>query len=99
MFDSDHYVPILRWKAGEKRALRQLYPDDKRRLTPLIEWSRPGEVAPQEDRQASTPEPRDLAQDIMRHWGARPFFCDLAWFWTGRLSGDAVAQTVCSHPG
>jgi hypothetical protein len=90
MFDHDHYVPILRWKAGEKRALRELFPEDKRRLTPLIEWSRPGEVAPKEDRESPTPEPPDLAHDIMKHWGTRPFFCDLAWFWTGILDGDVL---------
>lgn len=37
MFDYKHYVPIVRWKAGERTALRELYDDDKAGLTPLIE--------------------------------------------------------------
>ena len=37
MFDYKHYVPIVRWKAGERIALRELYDDDKTGLTALIE--------------------------------------------------------------
>ena len=37
MFDYKHYVPIVRWKAGERIALRELFDDDKADLTPLIE--------------------------------------------------------------
>ena len=29
MFDYKHYVPIVRWKAGERTALRELYNDDR----------------------------------------------------------------------
>jgi hypothetical protein len=37
MFDHKHYVPILGGKAGEYRALRELSPARKAKLTPLIE--------------------------------------------------------------
>ena len=37
MFGSDHYVPVLRWKRGEQKAMRFLEPADKDALTPLIE--------------------------------------------------------------
>lgn len=37
MFDTNRYVPILRWKRGEKIALRHLQPVDKVIVTPLIE--------------------------------------------------------------
>jgi len=90
VFDHTHYVPILRWKAGEKRALRALPPKDKARMTPLIEWSRPGDVAPEEDREKPTPEPRALAQDVLKHWGPRPFFWDPRWFCVGNLGGDPL---------
>lgn len=89
MSESPHYAPILRWKAGEKRALRDLPPAHKARITPLIEWSRPGEVTPLEDRKRSTPQPRDLSGDILKHWGCRSFFCDLTWFWVDKLDRDA----------
>jgi hypothetical protein len=91
VFDHTHYVPILRWKMGEKRALKALFQRDKERMTPLVEWSRLGDVAPQEDRETPTPTPPALAQDILKHWGARPFFCDLRWFWAGNLDGDSAA--------
>ena len=37
MFDTNHYVPILRWKAGERVALREVRAEDRKRITPLIE--------------------------------------------------------------
>lgn len=37
VFNERHYVPILRWKRGERWALKQLAEADKQRLTPLIE--------------------------------------------------------------
>ncbi len=96
MFDHTHYVPILRWKLGEKRALRALLQRDKARMRPLLEWSRPGEVAPEEDREPPTPEPRVLAQDILKHWGPRPFFYDPHWFWADNLDGDSAALRRCA---
>lgn len=91
MFDHTHYVPILRWKMGEKRALKALLQRDKARMMPLLEWSRPGDVAPEEDREPPTPDPRALAQDILKHWGPRPFFYDPHWFWANNLDGDLAA--------
>lgn len=90
MFDHTHYVPILRWKMGEKRAVKSLLQAEKARITPLLEWSRPGEVAPEEDREVPTPTPRALAKDILKHWGSRPFFYDPYWFWAGNLDGDTT---------
>ena len=37
MFDHLHYIPILRWKRGEKVALRELNPAQEAEITPLIE--------------------------------------------------------------
>ena len=37
MFDTRHYVPILRWKHAEKLALHRLVAHDKEKMTPLIE--------------------------------------------------------------
>ncbi len=33
----DHYVPVLKVKRGEKRALREIHPSLKHRVTPLLE--------------------------------------------------------------
>ena len=38
MFDHKHYVPILRWKRAEWVALRNLSPQVRNQLTPLLEF-------------------------------------------------------------
>lgn len=37
MFTHCHYVPVLRWKRGEQKALLKLAPDIRREITPLLE--------------------------------------------------------------
>lgn len=37
MFDHSHYVPVLRWKRGERGALKRLDPVDRAAMTPLLE--------------------------------------------------------------
>jgi len=91
VFDHTHYVPILRWKMGEKGALRELRPKDRAKLTPLIEWSRPNEVAAHGESLATAETPQDLARDIIKHWGARPFFCDVHTLLDGHLGGQLDA--------
>ena len=78
MFDHTHYVPILRWKAAEHRALRQI-PDEKRLyFTPLIE------LVPPEFRLKKMRKARDLSgllQALVGQLASRtrgfPFFLDL----------------------
>ncbi len=90
MFDHTHYVPILRWKAGEKRALKALSHRDKARMTPILEWSRTDDVSPEEDRAVRMPTPRELTKDVLDNWGARPFFYDARRFWSDHLAGDST---------
>ena len=45
VFDHRHYVPILRWKRAEWVALRHLKPEDRARITPLVEIT-PRSVTP-----------------------------------------------------
>lgn len=37
MFDHAHYVPVLWWKRGERRALKAVDPVDRAAMTPLLE--------------------------------------------------------------
>ena len=37
MFDFKHYIPVLRWKAAEKDALKNLSEKSRERVTPLLE--------------------------------------------------------------
>jgi len=76
MFDYRHYVPILRHKAAEMEALRFLAPEDKRRMTPLMEL--PPTLLEVKRRKGLIN--RDLfmetAKQIAANWGHYPFFVD-----------------------
>lgn len=78
MFDERHYVPILRWKRGERAALKQLADADKRRLTPLIEL--PPSLFTLEYN-AGDQDLRSMliraAGDVQKAWGTGRAFCDL----------------------
>src|SRR5437660_3167636 len=37
MFTHRHYVPVLRWKGGEQKALLKMAPEIRRCITPLLE--------------------------------------------------------------
>ena len=37
MFDSKHYFPVIKWKRGEKKALKNLDSTLKNQFTPIIE--------------------------------------------------------------
>jgi hypothetical protein len=71
------YIPILRWKQGEKRALKLVSKPLAEDVWPLIVVS--------EDTFADRPETItreavsasfDFADDVYKHWGDRPFFFD-----------------------
>jgi len=50
MFDSKHYIPILKWKSAEIRALRDLSDEDKKHITPLVELVMPKVSSPFKDK-------------------------------------------------
>jgi Beta protein len=50
MFSPNHYVPILKWKRAELRALQGLKDHDKERITPLIELVMPKVSSPYKDK-------------------------------------------------
>src|SRR6266478_4422646 len=64
-FDHTHYLPVLRWKGGERVALMKLTDSVRRQITPLIE-------------PATTENnlPSKISDDVRRHWGPSPFFLD-----------------------
>lgn len=51
MFTRKHYVPILKWKRAELRALQDLDNRDKERMTPLIELVMPKASSPFKDKE------------------------------------------------
>ncbi len=80
MFGRFHYVPLLKAKAGEMRALEDLADENRDAITPLLD------VVPipwdfVEDRPAKAVEQHlaTLVPQTQRSWGTeRPFFVDLA---------------------
>src|SRR3990172_5762206 len=97
MFDYKHYVPIVRWKAGERIALRELYDDDKAALTPLIE-------IPDENIQKALNKKISLTEfanqvhvQILECWGRRPAFLDLSNLTARVDSNQRIAFTQHFH--
>ena len=74
MFADTHYVPVLRWKRGERGALSDLTPSDRASITPLIEVL-PGYMRPRRSEQD------DLwvaAVQVIDACGAAPIFLDVS---------------------
>ncbi len=92
MFDHRHYVPVLKWKRGERIALRNLPPDVKARLTPLIE------IIPKHFEDAKRAKKRIESvievkvNEIEKDWGVLPFFLDL------HLIEDSYKTSAGVHP-
>jgi len=78
VFDERQYVPILRWKRGERGALKDLVDADKQRITPLIEL--PPSLFTL-DYDAGDQDLRGVliraTGDIRKAWGTRYVFCDV----------------------
>ena len=78
MFDFKHYVPIVRWKAGERIALRELYDDDKTCLTPLIEIPQDNIEKALNKNMSLGAFASQLRVQILECWGRRPAFLDVS---------------------
>ena len=79
MFDHRHYVPALKWRMGEFRALQDLSEANKARLTPLIEIT-PIPWDFESDQPAKTIDQHLAAvpEQMVNAWGAeRPLFIEL----------------------
>jgi hypothetical protein len=93
MFDANHYVPVLRWKRGEQRALRNVYDYDRRRITPLIELPARNTMP---EKKALSGLPGLLAgftEQILANWGTDPLFFDPA-SWSGELRETNNAELL-----
>lgn len=80
MFNQAHYVPILKWKRGEQKALEFLAADNKQYLTPLIEIM-PIPYDYKNSRPAKTIDEHlhNIGRQISDSWGTRAAFIDLLW--------------------
>jgi hypothetical protein len=80
-FDHTHYVPILKGRAGEYGALREMAPKVKAGLTPLIEVPPiPWDFERGEPDKTVDQHLERLSSKIVQSWGVqRPLFLDLLW--------------------
>lgn len=93
MFNSKHYVPILKWKRAEQGALKALAEDGKKYITPVIQFvmskSKPNEhledVISRFEKQLS-----EMPEKIIEVWGGTPIFVDVSLLFTTALKAKAL---------
>lgn len=91
MFDSKHYIPILKWKAAERQALEKLDPKAKKFISPLVQVIMPSPKPLKRGDRPKTPKEQleesiaslkikipEIAGEILKSWGQDPVFIDLA---------------------
>lgn len=80
------YIPILRWKLAERKALERLFQQDREKLTPLIEFVMPtATTKKQGDKIVITKTPKEkltemlsgVANDFLKSCGQNTMFIDV----------------------
>lgn len=101
MFNTKHYIPILKWKRAEQNALKTLKSEDKKHITPLVQFVMPKltpkEVSGKTDDekfsetiskfQKKIPE---LTEEILDVWGQTPAFIDFSLLYTTELKIETI---------
>lgn len=78
MFETRHYVPILKWKQGEYQALRESTSITKGYITPLIEIVPiPWDYENERQKTSATGHVSKVADQIEECWGKAPIFVDV----------------------
>lgn len=103
MFDSKNYIPILKWKSAEKRAVGGLREDQKQHMTPLIQFVMPKPKAPKKGEKEKTDEEKfdqviesfeqsiaEIHEEIRELWGRSPVFLDFTLLYTPSLKIKAL---------
>lgn len=90
------YVPILRSRLAEMTALEKLLPDDRKNVTPLVEFIMPAPTTDPNDRRKVIEKPREkflrrmsgIAKNLLKFCGKNPVFVDVH-----LLDGDIRASS------
>ncbi|OGZ69167.1 MAG: hypothetical protein A3C50_02030 [Candidatus Staskawiczbacteria bacterium RIFCSPHIGHO2_02_FULL_43_16] len=90
------YVPILRWRLAEMTALEKLFPSDREKVTPLVEFIMPAPTTDAKDRRKITENSRDkflrrlpdVAKNLLKFCGRNPVLVDVH-----LLDGDIRASS------
>jgi len=79
------YVPIVRWRPAERRAIERLHQKDRNGVNPLIEFIMPPPKTDENDYRKILEDPKskflrnlpDIAKKIIKCWGKDPVFIDV----------------------
>ena len=88
MFNSEHYIPILKWKRAEQGALKALSEVDKKHVTPLIQFVMPKNNPQEKLENVVTKFEEKLSQlpeELIEVWGTQPVFIDVSLLFTTPL--------------
>ena len=91
MFNSKHYVPVLKWKPAEQQALEKLDAKERRLISPLIQLVMPTPKPPKKGEREKTQDEKQkeviesfkvkipgVPKEILKVWGKTPVFLDLS---------------------
>ncbi len=71
------YIPILKWKRGERRGIKAATPDMAKNVCPLIVVTEETFADQAETTRSEAMSASFLfAHELFKHWGARPFYLD-----------------------
>lgn len=97
MFNSKHYIPILKWKRAEQGALESLTGENKKNITPLIQFVMPKQK-PQDTLESVVTKFKKLLplipDRIIEVWGKSPIFVDFSLLFTTELKIDSIKSIL-----
>lgn len=107
MFNSKHYIPILKWKPAEQQALEKLTDEQKKFVSPLIQIVMPNPKKPKlGEREKAQSEQLDeiiasyrlkvtkIPEDILSYWGKTRMFIDFSLVYTPSLRVEGLTQAL-----
>lgn len=96
MFNSNHYIPILKWKRAEQGALKALLEEHKKYITPLIQFVMPKyESSEQLENAVKKFEEKylpDIPDKIVDVWGNSSIFIDVSLLFTTELKIKSITS-------
>ena len=92
------YIPILRWKRGERTALQALSPQGRANIVPVlvIAPEQYSETAETRTKAAMTAA-ESLVQEVLTAWGTQPFFLDASSLGTTAASGNPAIRAIANR--
>lgn len=103
MVTINSYVPIVRWRPAERRAIERLYQEDRSRITPLIEFIMPPPKTDENDYKKILEDSKSkflrnlpgIAKELIKCWRTDPVFVDVHLL-DGDIRTHALEQILSS---